>query len=455
MGDKHLFVLIHGLWGNHKHMKSLEKVLDKALNGKKDGEKKDYLFFLPKQNAMFKTFDGIEIIGYRTLIEICTYLKEFKNGKITKISFIGYSLGGLISRFIVGKMYSECEEIFENIEPCIFMTVATPHLGIQFYNPKKYLHRSILFGTFTALGSTILGKSGRELFITNESNDILVRLSEGEYIKALKKFKHRIAFTNVRNDRTVAFFTGLITDIDPFANSDNRLKFEYLEKVPGKNYSRTIPRIIDMNRLNPDVYIPNERKNPVRYWFRTFSLIFVAVFLVVPIAFFMNVGGSIYSYTATWKYRRMLKNNEFPKLVKEKVGITDDIKNYVSDAYGSIMGSVMEDDNDNPQNFEETPQPQGDDAEEWRLFTEKYSSLDEPSQPWRSKFHKINLTNERLLIMKNLQKLTWVKVPIYVKSANSHGGIIARMGLNDKTPSTGVASLEFMSQLLNYLVNEP
>lgn len=48
--DKHLFVLIHGLWGNYKHMKSLEKVLDATLNGKKSGKDKDYVFFC--QNKM-------------------------------------------------------------------------------------------------------------------------------------------------------------------------------------------------------------------------------------------------------------------------------------------------------------------------------------------------------------------------------------------------------------------
>ncbi|CAG62189.1 uncharacterized protein GVI51_L10263 [Nakaseomyces glabratus] len=449
--DKHLFVLIHGLWGNYKHMKSLEKVLDATLNGKKSGKDKDYVFFLPKQNATFKTFDGIEIIGYRTLLELCEFMKEFKDGNITKISFVGYSLGGLVARFVVGKMYSECNDIFGNIERCIFMTMATPHLGIQFYNPLGYLHRKLLFSTFTGLGSTILGKSGRELFIANSSNDILVRLSEGKYIEALEEFNHRILFANVKNDRTVAFFTGFIADVDPFLESDNRIKFDFESKIPGKSYSRAKPRIVDLNKLDSNVKKEKTQHNPVKYWSRTLLLLVLVVFLIVPFAFFFNIGGTIYSYVATWRYRKMLKSNEFPKLIKEKAGFSDQLKGYMSDAYSNVMSTVIDDDSQIEN--EDTPKFVDEDSNSWTNLLSKYTHHGGTEEKWKNKFKKMPLTKERQLIMRNLNQLTWIKIPIYVKFLNSHGGIVARNGISESTAATSVGSVEFAGQLVSYLIH--
>ena len=139
--DKHLFVLIHGLWGNYTHMESMRTILSTTL--KKEDVNDDMIYFLPKQNAMFKTFDGIEIIGYRTLIEVCEFIRDYKDGKIAKLSVMGYSQGGLVARFMIGKMLTEFKELFEDIEPQLFITMATPHLGVEFYNPTGIAYKSV------------------------------------------------------------------------------------------------------------------------------------------------------------------------------------------------------------------------------------------------------------------------------------------------------------------------
>ena len=57
---------------------------------------------------------------------------------VSKISFIGYSLGGLINRWIVGRL--EAEDFFETIQPINFVTLATPHLG-SWRHPSSWTKR--------------------------------------------------------------------------------------------------------------------------------------------------------------------------------------------------------------------------------------------------------------------------------------------------------------------------
>lgn len=56
--------------------------------------------------------------------------------EVSKISFVAHSLGGLVARYAIGKLYenSKChEQIYEDriagLQPVNFITVATPHLG--------------------------------------------------------------------------------------------------------------------------------------------------------------------------------------------------------------------------------------------------------------------------------------------------------------------------------------
>lgn len=71
------------------------------------------------RNAGSQTYDGIELGGERITQEIEDELERLaRNGQtIRKISIIGYSLGGLISRYAIGLMYYK--GWFDKIEPVV------------------------------------------------------------------------------------------------------------------------------------------------------------------------------------------------------------------------------------------------------------------------------------------------------------------------------------------------
>ncbi|GMF08880.1 unnamed protein product [[Candida] boidinii] len=170
----HLFVYVHGLWGTPQHLDVLELIPKEFLNElKSDNLTNDNFYFLkPKSFTYLRTYDGIEYIGNKVMNEVLHFIKELletEKIKITKISIVGYSLGGLVSRYIIGEFYKI--GFFDKIEPFIFTTYATPHLGVNFnYNDSTDLTHSKFIKTalnnlINFAGSSLLGKSGKEFEI--------------------------------------------------------------------------------------------------------------------------------------------------------------------------------------------------------------------------------------------------------------------------------------------------
>lgn len=69
-----------------------------------------------KRNSGSFTYDGIERGGERVCAEIEEELRAIKakGGAITKISVVGYSLGGLVARYAVGLLHAK--GILDNLE---------------------------------------------------------------------------------------------------------------------------------------------------------------------------------------------------------------------------------------------------------------------------------------------------------------------------------------------------
>ena len=167
-------------------------------------------------------------------------LKQNNDLEVTKISIIGYSLGGLISRYVIG-LLNELD-FFEKIEPIFFSTFATPH-GNPIFNDN------IFDAVANRLGPYLFGKSGGQLFIADHDK-ILVKMADPQekYMRGLKISKAH-SFSKYQNDRTVAFFTSFITDVSPFEELDN-IKIVYLDNLPQAKIANKLvrPKFVDLTK---------------------------------------------------------------------------------------------------------------------------------------------------------------------------------------------------------------
>jgi alpha/beta superfamily hydrolase len=117
-----------------------------------------------KRNAGSFTYDGVDTGGERVASEVEQKLDELaKDGHdIKKISFIGYSLGGLVARFAVGLLYSR--GVFEEVQPVVCDLSYGQNLStdpcrtspplqhhISAYGPRSE-DTTATFGTYSARG---------------------------------------------------------------------------------------------------------------------------------------------------------------------------------------------------------------------------------------------------------------------------------------------------------------
>ncbi|KAM0719581.1 hypothetical protein Q7P37_003711 [Cladosporium fusiforme] len=211
---EHLCVLVHGLWGKPLHLNHLK---DTILEEHNDGR---LYVLVPHSNSEYLTYDGIELGAERITNEIEQKVEELeKDGaKLSKISIIGYSLGGLIARYAIGLLYKN--GLFDKLQPTNFTTFATPHLGVR--TP------TIGYGghVWNALGSKTLSTSGAQMFLADSFRDtgkpLLSVLAEPNsiFIQGLRLFKNKSVYANTTNDRSVPYYTAGISRTDPFVDLD-------------------------------------------------------------------------------------------------------------------------------------------------------------------------------------------------------------------------------------------
>lgn len=156
--------------------------------------------------------------------------------KITSISFISHSLGGLVQTYAVAYIQKHSPEFFDIIKPINFIALASPFLGLSNENPL-YVKFALDFG--------LVGRTGQDLGLTwraptiarsgwgaivggigesahkkvegetpPESKPLLRILPTGPAHTVLKKFRNRTVYSNVVNDGIVPLRTSCLLFLD-------------------------------------------------------------------------------------------------------------------------------------------------------------------------------------------------------------------------------------------------
>ena len=126
----HLFVMVHGFQGNHNDLRGMRNQI--ALQHPKS------LFLLSTSNEE-KTEDAISDMGERLAKEVKKFVIEFGPGaSLGKLSFVGFSLGGLIARAAFPHLEHLATKFYT------FISLSSPHLGYM-YNSNKLFETGMWF----------------------------------------------------------------------------------------------------------------------------------------------------------------------------------------------------------------------------------------------------------------------------------------------------------------------
>ena len=155
--------------------------------------------------------------------------------KITSISFVAHSLGGLTQTYAIAYIRKHSPQFFKEIKPINFVTMASPFLGLSNENPV-YVKFALDFGLVGRTGQDLglswrapamvrsgwdaiiggIGSEGqRALRQPDPSSKPLLRiLPTGPAHEVLKLFRNRTVYSNVVNDGIVPLRTSCLLFLD-------------------------------------------------------------------------------------------------------------------------------------------------------------------------------------------------------------------------------------------------
>ncbi|KAG6914058.1 hypothetical protein DXG01_002735 [Tephrocybe rancida] len=255
----HLLVLIHGMWGNPGHLSELKRIITETYASSSDGIQLEVL--LAETNRDNSTYDGIDWGGERVAQEVVDKVAELEKDKktVSKFSITGYSLGGLIARYVIGILHQR--GFFKDIVPVNFNTVATPHIGLPRYP-------SFLSAVTSSLGPKLLSRTGEQFYLADKwssSGRALIEVMADPdriFYQALQTFQQIRIYSNAINDMTVPYVTSAIEIEDPFAQHEtNGIELEFDEEFSVLIRSFEVPAVPPAPTPRPLMLTPE--------WFRT------------------------------------------------------------------------------------------------------------------------------------------------------------------------------------------
>ncbi|XP_007220412.2 putative lipase ROG1 [Prunus persica] len=222
----HLVVMVHGIMGSAADWKFGAEQFVKMLPDK-------VFVHCSERNGSRLTLDGVDVMGERLTEEVVELTQRKPN--LRKISFIGHSVGGLVARYAIGRLYrppknENSEHSSPNgseedprstlcgLEPMNFITVATPHLGSRGNKQVPFLFGVPAFEKVaSAVIHLIFRRTGRHLFLNDDDDGkppLLKRMIEDYdecyFMSALRSFRRRVVYSNVGYDHIVGWRTSSI-----------------------------------------------------------------------------------------------------------------------------------------------------------------------------------------------------------------------------------------------------
>lgn len=442
---KHLFVLIHGLFGNPVHLTCLKTSFEKQFSPEESGIE----VFVPATNAGFKSFDGVKLGAERIALEFDEFIKcrkEEDGVEFDTLSIVGYSLGGLYARYFIGIL--ESRNYFVNVKPFMFTTFATPHVGSSFVSDS--FHARVL----NFLGGNVLGVSGNDLF--SQGSTILRDMADPsqKFYKGLKKFKHLVLFANAIHDRTVPFFTAYISHKDPFQKRDF-IDFVYFSRgssicTSDSNSSEKgdVELLSASETDKPPFFIDMENSQYLKTssgkevgvstqerQFQAFAVI--ALPWLFPILVMVTSITTIASHMRVREAERLALMNESTSSTIESSSVqsrrpstasrrrssfseSNRVAEWAGDAVDDILGPLENDDSNlEPQQLDSSVY-QTENAHIRANKGNGYKGL------LNSTPHELPLSDETLAQIEQLNKLPWEKFAVKLERMHSHAEIVNR-----------------------------
>ncbi|XP_074368656.1 putative lipase YDR444W [Apium graveolens] len=204
----HLVIMVNGIIGSSEDWRYAAEQFVKKLYGK-------VVVHRSECNSLRLTFDGVDRMGERLSEEVLDVVTQWP--EVNKISFVAHSLGGLVARYAVGRLYQHHGAKIAGLEPINFITVATPHLGsggnkqLPFLGGLPFLEKQA-----SQTAHLIAGRSGKHLFLTDKDDDrplllqMVYDLDDLKFISGLRSFKRRVAYANANYDHVVGWRTSSI-----------------------------------------------------------------------------------------------------------------------------------------------------------------------------------------------------------------------------------------------------
>lgn len=419
---EHLCVLVHGLWGKPLHLNHLkETILEKHPDGR-------LYVLVPHSNAEYLTYDGIELGAERITNEIEQKVEELeKDGaKLSKISIIGYSLGGLIARYAIGLLYKN--GLFDKLQPTNFTTFATPHLGVR--TP------TIGYGghVWNALGSKTLSTSGAQMFLADSFRDtgkpLLSVLAEPSsiFIRGLRLFKHKSVYANTTNDRSVPYYTAAISAHDPFVD----LSAIDVHYAPDQEPSKQV--ILSPSQPATPRLSPEATRSLYERTQNTLSDLpfYAAITLLLPLgATFFLLNSGVQTFRSAQRVRLHEQGQSGISIGRYRVPLL------LEEAQHAVQDSVFKTLSHGNEQYLPTPPPEPACDEDVRAAKPSASASSsstafekvesEANQESNSPFPTLALTQEQFAMIDNLNAVGLTKYAAHIRNVrHTHAAIVVR-----------------------------